>query len=149
MALESGVRRDPTLLVSVAERARRQGSRGTARIQRVLAKRPPGAPPTGSELETRFLQLVRRSAVVREPERQVRVLGYYLDVVWPAWSRFAELDGKAWHDDRPGAAPYDRDRKNEIVIATGWLPLRYGWADVVHRPNTTLRKLEPRGERVS
>jgi len=105
--------------------------------------RPAGAPPTGSELETRFVQLVR--GTLPDPERQVPVMKdgrvfALLDLAWPSRRLFVELDGK-WHDD-PEARPYDRDRQNEVVTLTGWRPLRYEWADVVHRPRTTLRKIE-------
>jgi len=138
MAFESFLRHGLGTLDEVDARARHKGRRGARRMQRVLARRPAGAPPTGSELETRFIQLVRQSSIVPEPERQVRVGRYLLDGAWPPKRLFAELDG-SWHDQAPH---YDRGRQNDVVTITGWTPLRYTWEDVVHRPRTTLRKLE-------
>lgn len=102
-------------------------------------------PPTGSELETRFVQLVRTTAVPT-PERQVpvtrrgRVIAR-LDLAWPEVGLFVELDGVASHD-RVEALLYDRHRQNEIVTSLGWRPLRFTWSDVVHRPRTTAREVE-------
>jgi very-short-patch-repair endonuclease len=118
--------------------------KGAARTKRVLAQRQPGAPPTGSELETRFLQLVRRAGLP-VPDRQVPVswrgeVIAYVDLAWPELDVFAELDGVAFHD-RERALLYDRHRQNQIVTILGWRPLRYPWDDVVKRPNTTARQL--------
>jgi hypothetical protein len=44
-----------------------------ARVERVLALRPTDAPPTGSGLETRFIQLCRKVGAP-EPERQRRIV---------------------------------------------------------------------------
>ena len=142
LALEAAVRAGLPIESIVA----RPGAHGAARIHRVLALRPPDAPATGSELETRFVQLVRPSPVVPTPQRQVPVYldGVpiaYLDLAWPSLGLFVELDGKGTHD-RPSALLYDRDRQNKIVTMLGWGPLRYTWDDVVNRPVTTLRKVE-------
>src|SRR4051794_37868078 len=46
---------------------------GTTRIRRVLALRPPGAPPTESMLETLMVQLARRVPGLGPPTRQLEV----------------------------------------------------------------------------
>jgi very-short-patch-repair endonuclease len=136
MALEWVLRKGGTIVVPK--------SKGAARAKRVLAQRPPDAPPTGSELETRFVQLVRRAGLP-QPDRQFPVSSRgeviaYVDLAWPALEFFAELDGVAFHD-REQALLYDRHRQNQIVTILGWRPLRYTWDDVVKRPSTTTREL--------
>jgi very-short-patch-repair endonuclease len=120
------------------------GSRqGAARLQRVLARRPPGAPATESELETRYLQAVR-TVGLPAPTRQHRVvddrgicLGR-LDLCWPDAGLWVELDGRAYHE-QPKALLHDRRRQNELAIRLQWQPLRFTWEDVVHHPNATAR----------
>jgi hypothetical protein len=134
-ALESALRKR---LVTIAELA---GCRSN-RIRRVLARRPVGAPPTGSLLETLMVQLARRAGVP-DPERQVAVydrhdnLIAYVDLAWPDLGLFIELDGQQ-HKDQP---VYDATRETAVVAATGWLCGRFTWHEVVDLPNTTARRL--------
>jgi very-short-patch-repair endonuclease len=107
-----------------------------ARMRRVLASRPAGAAATGSELETRYVQLVRAGGLP-EPERQVPVGRALVDLSWPDLGLFVELDGSAFHSG-PSAIQYDATRQN-LVVAQGWQPLRFTWDDVVRRPRATLR----------
>jgi very-short-patch-repair endonuclease len=105
----------------------------------VLNRRPPGAPPTESDLETCLLQLSRRAGV-REPERQweLRANGriYRLDFAWPD-SHFAiEGDGADTHTGRH-ALVQDLRRQNQIVM--GWLILRFTWEDIYLYPDVTCR----------
>lgn len=102
----------------------------------MLARRPPGAPPTESELETLFLQCLR-AAGVPPPVRQHRIQlpdGSWirLDDAYPNALAFIELDGWATHRSKE-AFRRDRRRQNQAVIL-GWKPLRFTWADVVHQP---------------
>ena len=70
--------------------------RGSKRIRRVLALRPPGVPPTESLLETLMVQLIRTESLLPTPQRQVVVLNKWdrfvarVDLAWPehgtSWS---------------------------------------------------------------
>jgi very-short-patch-repair endonuclease len=115
---------------------------GTTRMRRVLALRPPGAPPTESLLETHMVQLVR-TAGLPDPSRQVEVrdpqerLVARVDLAWPGLGVFVELDGEH-HRFQP---VYDASRETAVVAATGWLCGRFTWTEVVRSPNATGRRV--------
>jgi very-short-patch-repair endonuclease len=141
-ALESALRRGLTTRSRLrwrAEQLARPGRSGPGVLLRVLDERPDDAEPTGSELETRFLQCLRDGRVP-PPERQhvVRLRSggtARLDAAWPEQRVFAELDGAAWHD---GWEARRRDmRRQTAVVALGWRPLRFTWDDVVDDPGGT------------
>jgi hypothetical protein len=145
-ALESALHKE---LTSVAElkgalpvlaRAR---TPGVARIRRVLSRRPVGALPTESLLETLMVQLAREIDGLPEPSRQHRVFdsnGFFvarIDLCWLCLGLFLELDGQH-HKNQP---VYDARRETAIVAATGWLPGRFTWYEVVHARRATARRL--------
>ena len=105
---------------------------------RVLALRPAGAPPTESLLETLMVQLIRTVPGLPAPARQLWIEAAHarLDLAWPELGLFIELDGQH-HKDQP---VYDA-RRETAVVATGWLCGRFTWAEVVHLPNATARRL--------
>ncbi len=141
-ALESALRKR---LVTIAELEAVvvAGARGVRRIRRVLALRPPGAPPTESLLETLMVQLIRTVPGIPAPTRQVEVfyedgrLIARVDLAWPELGLFIELDGEH-HADQP---VYDASRETAVVAATGWLCGRFTWTEVVRNPRPTARKL--------
>jgi hypothetical protein len=117
--------------------------RGTGRIRRVLALRPPGAAPTGSLLETLMVQLARTVPGLPSPVRQLpirdrsgRIIAY-LDLAWPELGLFIELDGQ----QHLGQPVYDASRETAIVALTGWLCGRFTWREVVGNPVSTARRL--------
>ena len=105
---------------------------GVARLRRVVERRGKRR-PAGSDLEVRFLQLVR-AAGMAEPVRQyeVRVGGerYFLDFAYPERRLCIELDGREAHEGE--AFQRDRTRQNALVLM-GWTVLRFTWADVTER----------------
>lgn len=115
---------------------------GSPVIHRVLAQRPPGAPPTESLLETLMVQLAR-SIGVPPPTRQLRVTNRHgefvarVDLCWPEFGVFLELDGEQ-HKKQP---KYDAWRQTQVVAATGWLPGRFTWSQVRYNPKPTGRLL--------
>jgi len=145
-ALESALR---TKLVTITEvegaldELGRARTPGTARVRRVLALRPPGAPPTESLLETLMVQLIRLIPDLRPPTRQYRVVNAHgeviarVDLCWPELGLFIELDGQH-HEGQP---VHDSSRETAIVIATGWLVGRFTWREVVDNPRVTVRRL--------
>ena len=126
-ALESALRRRLASIEAVT------GNR------RVLQRRPAGAPPTESLLETLTVQLIRNVPGLPEPLRQlwIEAAGARLDLAWPQLGLFIELDGQH-HKDQP---VYDARRETAVVAATGWLCGRFTWTEVVHLPNVTARRL--------
>ena len=127
-ALESALRKRLTSIDAVT------GNR------RVLQRRPAGAPPTESLLETLLVQLIRTVPGMPEPVRQlwVEAARARLDLAWPQIGLFIELDGQH-HKDQP---VYDARRETAVVAATGWLCGRFTWTEVVRIPATTARRLD-------
>lgn len=75
-ALESALRKGLTTIAELElwmPELSRQRTPGVARMRRVLALRPKGAPATGSILETLFVQLRRLVPGSTEPLRQVKI----------------------------------------------------------------------------
>jgi hypothetical protein len=115
---------------------------GAARIKRVLALRPAGAPPTESLLETLAVQMIRTAEGVPEPTRQhvVEDDGDFVarvDLSWPDIGVFKELDGEQ-HKDQP---VYDANRQSRVAAATGWLCVRASWTEVRYNPRVTARRV--------
>ncbi len=144
--LESALRKKLVLIGEIEAllpELSRSRTPGTARIRRVLARRPNGAPPTASLLETLFVQLRRRVDGSTEPCRQVEVRNAYgdfvafVDFAWPELGIFIELDGQH-HEGQP---VYDARRETAVVAATGWLVGRFTWDEIVRHPVATARRL--------
>jgi very-short-patch-repair endonuclease len=116
---------------------------GTPLIRRVLARRPAGAAPTESVLETLMVQLARQIPGLPPPQRQVRIVnrnGRFVarvDLCWPELEIFLELDGS----QHKGQPVHDAVRELDVVIATGWVPGRFTWTEVVDHPVHTRRRL--------
>lgn len=145
-ALESALRKRLTSIAAIEAALPALGrarTPGVARIRRVLALRPPGAPPTESLLETLMVQLVRATPGVPEPVRQHEVYDEHgrlvarLDLAWPVEGAFAELDGQC-HEGQP---VYDASRETAVVAATGWLCGRWTWREVVFNPRACGRRV--------
>jgi len=137
-ALESALRKRLTSVDDVHSVL--TGRTASASLARnVLARRPAGAPPTESLLETLMVQLIRTVPALPEPVRQLWIdaARARLDLAWPQLGLFIELDGQH-HKDQP---VYDARRETAVVAATGWLCGRFTWTEVVHMPNSTARRL--------
>jgi very-short-patch-repair endonuclease len=153
-AVESYLRRRPEGLPPLLDRASalaRPGRAGPRTVLEVLARRPSGAPPTDSDLETVFLQNLRMHGV-EEPVRRfvLRDRGgrpiCEFDDCYPDVRLFIELDGWAFHGSKE-AFGHDRRRQN-AAVALGWTPLRFTDSDVrrfgrrtAHLVDSTLHRL--------
>jgi hypothetical protein len=153
-ALEAALRRKPvkgkrrlpplTTMSAIEEALAAPGRKdraSVARVRRVLALRPPGAPATDSLLETLFIQLCR-DVGAPVPERQVPVTlpdgtTVHADVAWPDLGLFIELDGQG----HVGQPVHDSWRRGEIVAATGWLYATFTWTEVFRNPKPSGRRL--------
>jgi hypothetical protein len=138
-ALESALRKRLTTLAELEAALPELGrsrTRGVGRMRRVLERRPEGAPATESMLETRMVQLARGIDCLPEPTRQREVFdreGAFVarvDLCLPELGLFIELDGQH-HEAQP---VYDARRETAVVAATGWLPGRFTWHEVVRLP---------------
>jgi very-short-patch-repair endonuclease len=78
-------------------------------------------------LEERFLRRIR-TAGLPDPEMNVYVEGFLVDAVYRELRIVVELDGARYHD-QPGVRRADR-RRDMLLAAAGWLPLRAGWHDL-------------------
>jgi very-short-patch-repair endonuclease len=77
----------------LAERLEGIGRRpGMARMRRVVER----FTPTDSDLERRFLALVRKAGLP-QPQTQAWVNGYRVDFYWPQYKLVVETDGYTWH----------------------------------------------------
>jgi very-short-patch-repair endonuclease len=109
--------------------------RGCSCLRVVLARRPPGAPPTESDAETRFVQLCR-AAGLPDPVRQLRLRmsgrEFRADFAWPPQCLLVEVDGAATHAT-PAALTRDLERQNLLMGV--WHVRRFTWFDIVGRPD--------------
>jgi very-short-patch-repair endonuclease len=120
-----------------------RGRGGTALFRALLAERGAGYVAPESELEARFLELLRRHGIP-EPHRQVDLgsgdmwIGR-VDFLYPDRRLVIELDGAAWHtslsDKRADA---ERERR---LRERGWTVVRFTWSDVVDHPARVLAAL--------
>src|SRR5436190_17054405 len=147
-ALESGLRKRLLSIDDLVSWPARV--RGMSRVRRVLAlRRPAGAPPTESLLETLMVQLARTVPGLGPPVRQLEVFDEHgqfvarVDLAWPELGLFIELDGQ----QHLGQPVYDARRETAVVAATGWLCGRFTWTEVVTLPNSTARRLAALADR--
>jgi very-short-patch-repair endonuclease len=118
---------DPESLLATAER--RPGWPGTAAIKAVLDRRT--FTLTDSELERRFLRLIKR-ARLPQPLAQQRVNGYRVDFYWPELALIVETDGLRYHRT---ATQQSRDRlRDHAQAAAGLTVLRFTHAQVAFEP---------------
>jgi hypothetical protein len=116
---------------------------GTRRVRRVMDRRPVGAPPTESLLETIGMQLARDVPLLGEPIRQHEVFtpdGLFvarLDLTFPRVGVFFELDGQ----QHAGQPVYDARRQTAVVACTGMLPGRFTWYELTEIPRATQRRM--------
>lgn len=93
---------------------------------------------TDSELERRFLRLVRRAGLP-QPLTQQRLNGYRVDFCWPALKLVVETDGLRYHRT-PTQQSRDRVR-DQAHVAAGFIALRFTHAQVRSDPEHVVRTL--------
>jgi very-short-patch-repair endonuclease len=111
--LETAQRRDLLDVRSLeALIVRSRGHRGVKPLKAALAQLRDEAPWTQSELERRFLELVR-STGLREPSANVVVAGELVDFHWPQSRVVVEVDGYASHN---GHRSFEEDRRRDTKL---------------------------------
>lgn len=82
-----------------------------------------------SELELRFIEIVRRNAIPL-PEINHDVEALMVDAVWHEQRVAVELDGFEFHK-LPSDLRRDNQRNRKLVLA-GYRVVRYTWDDLKH-----------------
>jgi hypothetical protein len=126
--------------------SRSNGRRGVRMLRRVLAGLPDTSPPVRSELERRFLEIVREAGIP-PPVVNARIAGHEVDFHWPAQRLVVETDGRATHDTAT-AFEHDRARDLDLHLA-GWQVVRLTWSQVTREPYRVAALLRARARSAS
>jgi hypothetical protein len=123
--------------------ARSNGHRGRARLARATAQEPK---LTRSELEARFLALVRRAGlpeplanfILDAPDHPRLEVDFY----FPTHNLVVQTDGWETHGTR---AAFKSDRRTDAALtAAGYRVMRFTYDDVVYDQDTVVDRLTPR-----
>jgi very-short-patch-repair endonuclease len=115
----------------------RSTGRKTRALRRLLVIESRISTITRSELEERFLALVRRGGLP-EPEVNAPLHGYEVDFLWRQQRRVIEVDGHAYHSTRQ-ATTRDR-RKDDDLGAAGFGVTRFTADQILYDPSDTLER---------
>lgn len=116
LAFEAAERRDLFDLSALQQLlARSPGRRGAKPLDALLVELHGCAPWTQSELERRFLALIREAGLP-EPAANVVVAGVLVDFYWPEARLVVEVDGFGFHKTRR-AFEEDRRRDARLQVA--------------------------------
>ncbi len=118
---------DPESLRSALEE--RRGQRGVRALREILDRAT--FTLTDSELERRFLRIIRRAGLA-EPLTQQTVNGFRVDFFWPDLGLVVETDGLRYHRT-PTQQQSDRIR-DQAHTQAGLTPLRFTHAQVAFEP---------------
>jgi hypothetical protein len=117
--------------------ARNKGRHAIPYVRAILDDHPSGTTATWSELEERFLALMR-SAGAPEPEVNAWVVpddgepAIRVDFIWRARGLIVETDGHRFHATRR-AFETDRRRDQRLTLA-GWRVVRVTWGQLTREP---------------
>ncbi len=125
-ALEAGQRRNILDLRKLSDLLDRSpGRSGRKRLRGAIADLTDDPPWTQSELEERFLALIR-AAHLPPPQTNVVINGVLVDFAWPEHRLIVEVDGYAYHRSR---RQFEDDRRRDTKLQkAGWRVVR-----VTHR----------------
>ncbi|WP_279103600.1 type IV toxin-antitoxin system AbiEi family antitoxin domain-containing protein [Gordonia paraffinivorans] len=118
-----------------AVQRRNAGRRGSPRARAMLEVMSSGA---RSEAERMTVRLLRTSNLVGWGTN-VPACGYLLDIAFADQKVAVEIDGMAFHSDAK-AFQNDRTRQN-VLVANGWIVLRFTWRDLTARPQWVLAQI--------
>ena len=122
---------------AVVDALERAPGRKTKALRRLVAIERRTTTITRSELEERFLALVRRGGLP-EPEVNARLAGYEVDFLWREQRRVIEVDGHAYHSTRK-ATTRDR-RKDDDLETAGFRVTRFTADQILNDPQDTLER---------
>lgn len=122
---------------------RNAGRRGAGRLRAALGGMLAGAEATASELERRFLALVRDAglpAPIVNGDRNVASADIQPDICWPAAGLMVELDSRRHHHT---VAAFERDRaRDRASVAAGWRVVRITWRQLHGEPAAVAADLQ-------
>jgi very-short-patch-repair endonuclease len=99
---------------------------------------PERAAPTRSELERRFLALIREAGLPR-PRVNEAIGGHLVDFAWLDERVIVETDGWAAHGHR---AAFERDHARDADLAArGWIVVRFTWRQVCDAPTRVVAQV--------
>jgi len=111
--------------------ARAAGRAGTRKLRRLIEGLDDAAPRGRTELERRFLELVREQRLP-EPVVNGLVCGYEVDFHWPRDRLIVETDGRETHDTPAG---FERDHQRDLGLEfSGWHVIRITWRQLEREP---------------
>ncbi|HEY6772123.1 MAG TPA: DUF559 domain-containing protein, partial [Solirubrobacterales bacterium] len=119
-----------------AELEDRRSMDGVPALKRILDRRT--FTLTDSELERRFLGLVRRAGLPI-PETQQRVNGFRVDFLWPERCLVVETDGLRYH--RTASQQTSDRERDQTLVAAGFTVLRFTHAQVTYEPEQVVDTL--------
>jgi very-short-patch-repair endonuclease len=115
-------------VLDVLERA--DGRHEASRLKGLLERRTTSR-ITHSEAERRCLELIRQAGLP-EPQTQVRIGAFTVDLLWPEHRVVFEIDGYNFHTSR---SAFDRDRRKDAALrAAGCEPNRLSRDQVMFEP---------------
>ncbi|HZG92922.1 MAG TPA: type IV toxin-antitoxin system AbiEi family antitoxin domain-containing protein, partial [Pseudonocardia sp.] len=114
---------------------RHLGARGWPAARGLLSAAATGAESTAERLLVGLLE----DAGIDGWVLGHRVGPWRIDLAFPAAQVAIEVDGWAWHHDVDRFRG-DRRKQNALVRA-GWVPLRFTWHDLAHRPAAVLAEI--------
>jgi very-short-patch-repair endonuclease len=113
-----------------------RGTDGVKALRRLLDRQTFSV--TDSELERRFLKLIRRAGL-SVPKTQQRIEGFRVDFLWPELRLVVETDGLRYHRT---AAQQAKDRlRDQALVAVGLTVLRFTHAQVVFEPSRVVETI--------
>jgi very-short-patch-repair endonuclease len=114
------------------------GRRGRHRLKRVLAAYQPEPRLLRSKAERRLKELCEDHSLP-QPQFNVQLHGYEVDVYWPHAALVVEVDGAATHHTT--AAFHNDRRRDRALAAHGIQVLRVTWPDLHHELADQLREI--------
>jgi len=133
---------DPERLRHVLDDMR--GEEGVSTLVRLLDRQVLRL--TDSELERRFLRLVRKTGLP-QPKTQAKINGFRVDFLWPQLGLIVETDGLRYHRT-PAQQARDRQR-DQAHVAAGLVVLRFTHSQVRFGASEVVKVLTSVGRRLS
>jgi very-short-patch-repair endonuclease len=109
--------------------------RGTAALKKLLESEPH---LTRSDAEIIMRDLIRKSGLP-QPEANVRVEGFEVDLVWRAQRLVVEIDSWAFHSMRRS---FEGDRRrDQLLVGKGWRVIRITARQLTYEPHAVVATL--------
>jgi very-short-patch-repair endonuclease len=130
-------------LIAMLARHARRGRHGTRRLRAVILRNAEREAITDTDMELLVLGLIREAGLP-EPLLHHRIYDgdrfvAEVDLAYPQWRIAIECDGAVHLLEE--VRERDLPRQNDVVL-TGWLVLRFSWKRVRSRPENVVREVQ-------